>query len=135
MLKRNRLHSKFFPGFDLDKCECVVCGKRAGDEWSEQEDQEPETVLITIDRFSLPWCQFCGHRQQALEWGERHGFPQVQLCHYQALGPGLGCWHPVLFSQNVPLAPYVPFEHYNTPHTNDDLIWLLLAYIESLDEA
>lgn len=123
--------SKFFPAFDLDKEECVVCGKRAGEHWAELEE-DPQEVVITVDLHLLPWCQFCDHRRRALDWGERNNFPAIDLGSYR-LSCGMGYWHPFLLSRNIILALDVCMERYKPAEDNNDLIWALIAYIECLE--
>lgn len=68
-----------------------------------------------IDRYNLPWCEGCDHRRRAWEWGVTHGYPDLRL-PYPAIGPGVYCWQIAMMLGS------------------DDMIGLILAYIEYLDE-
>lgn len=118
--------SPFFPDYDLDPQECMFCGRRDGMDWYNGQEGEPEFALVRVDRFQIPWCQWCDHRRRALEWGERNGFPPVDLGTYK-IGPDVECWMPAILLGNV------VFEDYQLKVTNDDVVWLLIAYIECVE--
>lgn len=135
--------SPLFPGVDLDLRTCIVCGAEAGAKFAYDDDADGEVVEITVDRFRLAWCQRCSHRARALAWAARHNWPHVDTGRCEVVEQ-IG-WIHLLLLENRQYADQhgrafvdadgaLIFPDFQMQPTNDELIWLLVAYIETQEE-
>jgi hypothetical protein len=136
------LRSPLFPGVDLSQRLCIVCGAEAGKKFEYDADSD-ELVEITVDRFRLAWCQRCAHRSRALAWAARKGWPHVDTGRCEVVEQ-IGWFHLLLLENRqyadstgcafVNADGNLLFPDFRDQPTNDELIWLLLAYIEMQEE-
>jgi ferredoxin len=149
------VNSPYYPG-DVPVClycgksACIVCGRCSqqceirtlNQEWNVDEPVEP--LEVTFDRFSrLAWCEDCDHRRRALVWLSRHNWPHVDTGRFEMVGM-VGWIHLLLLERReyadgagqtfVDTAGKLLFPDFRDQPTNDELIWLLLAYIEAQED-
>jgi hypothetical protein len=142
--KSSALSSLLFPGVEIDLRLCIVCGAVSGAKFEyDDENDDGELVAITVDRFRLPWCQRCAHRSRVLAWAARKGWPHVDTGRCEVVEQ-IGWFHLLLLENRqyadstgrafVNADGNLLFPDFRDQPTNDELIWLLLAYIEMQEE-
>jgi hypothetical protein len=141
--KTSAVSSPLLPGVELDLHTCIVCGAQSGAKFEYDDDTDGETVEITVDRFRLAWCQRCAHRSRVLTWAARNGWPHVDTGRCEVVEQ-IGWFHLLLLENRqyadehgrafVDERGVLLFPDFRDQPTNDELIWLLLAYIEAQED-